>query len=67
MFMVDFALNDIPFRFAKIPKYMYMLFFGLQVQTEPAFEWDDKQPRICWRGDGQYFVVSSINSQTGTY
>ena len=30
-----------------------------------AFAWDDQKPRISWRGDGQYFVVSSINPASG--
>ncbi|KAK3610232.1 hypothetical protein CHS0354_022286 [Potamilus streckersoni] len=33
--------------------------------VKPAFPWDDKQPRITWRGDGQYFAVSSISPDTG--
>lgn len=32
---------------------------------EPAFWWDDKCPRVSWRGDGQYFVTSSINPAVG--
>ncbi|XP_067666360.1 elongator complex protein 1-like [Haliotis asinina] len=30
-----------------------------------ATSWDDQCPRISWRGDGQFFVVSSISPQTG--
>ncbi|XP_073242058.1 elongator complex protein 1-like [Porites lutea] len=37
-----------------------------QVTARPATEWDDKMPRICWRGDGQFFVVSAINPRTGS-
>lgn len=32
---------------------------------QAALPWDDKHPRISWRGDGQYFVVSSICPNTG--
>ncbi|KAL1431121.1 hypothetical protein MTO96_014510 [Rhipicephalus appendiculatus] len=32
---------------------------------EPAFWWDDKCPRVSWRGDGQYFVTSCINPPVG--
>lgn len=32
---------------------------------EPAFSWDDKCPRVSWRGDGQYFVASCINPTGG--
>ncbi|XP_071964263.1 elongator complex protein 1-like [Antedon mediterranea] len=28
-------------------------------------EWDDAKIRICWRGDGQFFVVSCISPVTG--
>ena len=31
-----------------------------------ALPWDDLKPRVSWRGDGQYFCVSSISPQTGT-
>ncbi|KAH7963389.1 hypothetical protein HPB52_020884 [Rhipicephalus sanguineus] len=33
---------------------------------EPAFWWDDKCPRVSWRGDGQYFVTSCINPTVDT-
>ncbi|XP_014675329.1 PREDICTED: elongator complex protein 1-like, partial [Priapulus caudatus] len=33
--------------------------------VEPAVAWDDKLPRISWRGDGQGFVVSTVNWTTG--
>lgn len=33
--------------------------------ARPAASWDDKVPRISWRGDGQFFVVSTIHPQTG--
>ena len=35
--------------------------------VKPALAWDDRKVRISWRGDGEYFVVSSINSQSGNY
>ncbi|XP_013379508.1 elongator complex protein 1 [Lingula anatina] len=31
----------------------------------PALPWDDGMPCISWRGDGQFFVVSSISPDTG--
>ncbi|XP_068740348.1 elongator complex protein 1-like [Montipora capricornis] len=36
-----------------------------QVTARPAAEWDDKMPRISWRGDGQFFVVSAVHPKTG--
>nr|XP_022331417.1 putative elongator complex protein 1 [Crassostrea virginica]XP_022331418.1 putative elongator complex protein 1 [Crassostrea virginica] len=33
--------------------------------VQAALPWDDQQPRISWRGDGQCFVVSSICPNTG--
>ncbi|KAJ7339624.1 hypothetical protein OS493_006029 [Desmophyllum pertusum] len=36
-----------------------------EVIASPATSWDDKLPRISWRGDGQFFVVSTIYPQTG--
>ena len=39
---------------------------SIQFQSaDAAFAWDDQKPRITWRGDGQYFVVSSINPTSG--
>ncbi|XP_056022733.1 putative elongator complex protein 1 [Ostrea edulis] len=35
-------------------------------EVHAALPWDDKQPRISWRGDGQCFVVSSICPITST-
>ena len=32
----------------------------------PALPWDDRKPRISWRGDGEYFVCSTIGSHTGS-
>ncbi|XP_036431639.1 elongator complex protein 1 [Colossoma macropomum] len=34
-------------------------------EVQPALPWDDRRPRITWRGDGQLFAVSAICSQTG--
>ena len=37
-------------------------FTSLLKQTaSPVADWDDKMPRISWRGDGQFFVVSAIH------
>jgi len=36
-------------------------------QVQPALHWDDRRPRISWRGDGQYFVVTGINPTTGSF
>lgn len=27
--------------------------------------WDDRKPRITWRGDGQFFAVSAVCPLTG--
>ncbi|XP_066469477.1 elongator complex protein 1 [Tiliqua scincoides] len=35
------------------------------VEVLPALSWDDHRPRITWRGDGQYFAVSTISPETG--
>ncbi|XP_061492160.1 elongator complex protein 1 isoform X2 [Rhineura floridana] len=35
------------------------------VEVLPALSWDDHRPRITWRGDGQYFAVSTICPETG--
>ncbi|KAK7115940.1 elongator complex protein 1-like [Littorina saxatilis] len=32
--------------------------------AEGVVAWDDRRPRIRWRGDGQYFAVSTINRKT---
>uniref|UniRef100_A0A8C1ITK5 Elongator complex protein 1 n=1 Tax=Cyprinus carpio TaxID=7962 RepID=A0A8C1ITK5_CYPCA len=32
---------------------------------QPALPWDDRKPRITWRGDGQFFAVSTVCPQTG--
>ncbi|XP_062847026.1 putative elongator complex protein 1 isoform X2 [Trichomycterus rosablanca] len=34
-------------------------------EVQPAVSWDDRSPRITWRGDGQLFAVSAICPQTG--
>uniref|UniRef100_A0A8C1VFR0 Elongator complex protein 1 n=1 Tax=Cyprinus carpio TaxID=7962 RepID=A0A8C1VFR0_CYPCA len=34
-------------------------------EVQPALPWDDRKPRITWRGDGQFFAVSSVCPQTG--
>ncbi|XP_012717183.2 elongator complex protein 1 [Fundulus heteroclitus] len=33
--------------------------------VQPAVAWDDRRPRVTWRGDGQLFAVSAICTQTG--
>nr|XP_033774051.1 elongator complex protein 1 isoform X2 [Geotrypetes seraphini] len=32
--------------------------------VQPALPWDDHRPRVSWRGDGQYFAVSTVCSET---
>ncbi|XP_072037766.1 putative elongator complex protein 1 [Amphiura filiformis] len=34
-------------------------------EVKPALPWDDLKVRVSWRGDGQYFVVSAVNQQSG--
>ncbi|GAA6221988.1 elongator complex protein 1 [Lates japonicus] len=34
-------------------------------EVQPASGWDDRRPRVTWRGDGQLFAVSAICPQTG--
>lgn len=34
-------------------------------EVKPALPWDDRLPRVSWRGDGQLFVVSTISPDTG--
>uniref|UniRef100_A0A8C9U140 Elongator complex protein 1 n=1 Tax=Scleropages formosus TaxID=113540 RepID=A0A8C9U140_SCLFO len=34
-------------------------------EVQPAVAWDDRRPRISWRGDGQLFAVSTVCPQTG--
>ncbi|XP_075929206.1 elongator complex protein 1 isoform X2 [Petromyzon marinus] len=36
-----------------------------QEVVAPAFTWDDGRPRVSWRGDGQFFAVSSVCLHTG--
>ncbi|XP_061541466.1 elongator complex protein 1 isoform X2 [Phycodurus eques] len=33
--------------------------------VKPAAEWDDRRPRVTWRGDGQVFAVSAVCPWTG--
>uniref|UniRef100_A0A672QRD3 Elongator complex protein 1 n=1 Tax=Sinocyclocheilus grahami TaxID=75366 RepID=A0A672QRD3_SINGR len=33
--------------------------------VQPALPWDDRKPRITWRGDGQLFAVSAVCPKTG--
>ncbi|XP_070819157.1 elongator complex protein 1 [Chaetodon trifascialis] len=33
-------------------------------EVQPAAAWDDRRPRVTWRGDGQLFAVSAICLQT---
>uniref|UniRef100_A0A3P8Z6L4 Elongator complex protein 1 n=1 Tax=Esox lucius TaxID=8010 RepID=A0A3P8Z6L4_ESOLU len=33
--------------------------------VQSALPWDDRRPRVTWRGDGQLFAVSAICLQTG--
>ncbi|KAM4706912.1 elongator complex protein 1 [Discoglossus pictus] len=35
------------------------------VAVQPAVAWDDRRPRVSWRGDGQLFAVSDICLETG--
>uniref|UniRef100_A0A8C1ITS8 Elongator complex protein 1 n=1 Tax=Cyprinus carpio TaxID=7962 RepID=A0A8C1ITS8_CYPCA len=37
----------------------------LSQEVQPALPWDDRKPRITWRGDGQFFAVSTVCPQTG--
>ncbi|XP_036712629.1 elongator complex protein 1 isoform X2 [Balaenoptera musculus] len=38
--------------------------FQLQMH-ESALPWDDHRPQVTWRGDGQFFAVSVVCSETG--
>ncbi len=38
---------------------------SLSQEVQPALAWDDRKPRITWRGDGQFFAVSAVCPQTG--
>ncbi|XP_069025578.1 LOW QUALITY PROTEIN: elongator complex protein 1 [Embiotoca jacksoni] len=33
-------------------------------EVQPAVSWDDRRPRVTWRGDGQLFAISAICPQT---
>lgn len=35
------------------------------VELQPAPDWDDRRPRVSWRGDGQLFAVSAVCPQSG--
>ncbi|KAM9377431.1 elongator complex protein 1 [Pholidichthys leucotaenia] len=35
-------------------------------EVQPAVAWDDRRPRVTWRGDGQLFAVSAICPRTGS-
>ncbi|KAM7418162.1 hypothetical protein PAMA_017690 [Pampus argenteus] len=35
-------------------------------EVQPAAVWDDRRPRVTWRGDGQLFAVSAVCPQTGS-
>ncbi|CAL8262436.1 unnamed protein product [Lota lota] len=35
------------------------------LEVQPAVSWDDRRPRVSWRGDGQLFAVSAVCPQTG--
>lgn len=37
----------------------------LSQEVQPAVPWDNRKPRITWRGDGQFFAVSAVCPQTG--
>lgn len=34
-------------------------------EVQPAADWDDRRPRVTWRGDGQLFAVSAVCKQSG--
>ncbi|XP_037116007.1 elongator complex protein 1 isoform X2 [Syngnathus acus] len=34
-------------------------------EVKPTAEWDDRCPRVTWRGDGQLFAVSAVCPSTG--
>ncbi|KAM8909960.1 elongator complex protein 1 isoform 2-T2 [Spinachia spinachia] len=34
-------------------------------EVQPAAAWDDRAPRVTWRGDGHLFAVSAVCLQTG--
>ncbi|XP_014067525.2 elongator complex protein 1 isoform X1 [Salmo salar] len=35
------------------------------IEVQPAMSWDDRRPRVTWRGDGQLFAVSAVCPLTG--
>ncbi|XP_075904166.1 elongator complex protein 1 isoform X2 [Nelusetta ayraudi] len=34
-------------------------------EVQPTAAWDDRRPRVTWRGDGQLFAVSAVCPETG--
>lgn len=32
-----------------------------QQASQPAVAWDDRQTRLSWRGDGEYFACSTVD------
>lgn len=34
-------------------------------EVQPIAAWDDRRPRVTWRGDGQLFAVSAVCPETG--
>uniref|UniRef100_A0A8C7EDY3 Elongator complex protein 1 n=1 Tax=Nothoprocta perdicaria TaxID=30464 RepID=A0A8C7EDY3_NOTPE len=36
-----------------------------QTEVLPASAWDDRRPRVAWRGDGQFVAVSAVCPETG--
>ncbi|XP_067313213.1 elongator complex protein 1 [Pseudorasbora parva] len=34
-------------------------------EVQPALAWDDRKPRVTWRGDGQFFAVSAVCPKAG--
>lgn len=39
----------------------------LSKELNPALDWDDRQPRISWREDGQFFAVTLVHAITGLF
>lgn len=36
-----------------------------QQEVQPIAAWDDRRPRVTWRGDGQLFAVGAVCPETG--
>lgn len=34
-------------------------------EAQPAVAWDDRRPRVTWRGDGQLFAVGAVCPRSG--